>query len=69
MCRTDSVVDKPCSGRVKDGHSMLEDYLRRISEFPKVLRNYSVDMTDDMVELYLEVRLTHSITAWVIFCC
>lgn len=53
--RTDSVVDKPCSGRVKDGHNMLEDYLRRISEFPKVLRNCSVDVTDDMVELYLEL--------------
>jgi len=58
--RTGSIVDEPCGGRVKDRQNILEDYLRRISEFPKVLRNCSVDVTDDVVELYLEVRLAYS---------
>lgn len=53
--RTDDVVDGRCGGRVKHGQNWLEAYLERISEFPKILRNRPVEVTDDMIELYLEL--------------
>lgn len=42
--------------RVKDQSIAVEAYLERISDFPKLLRNNPVNVTDDMIELYLEVR-------------
>ncbi|CAL1398837.1 unnamed protein product [Linum trigynum] len=33
----------------------LEAYLERISEFPKLMRNKPVPITDDMIELYVEL--------------
>lgn len=40
---------------LKDKSKELEAYLERISDFPKFLRNNPVQVTDDMIELYLEV--------------
>lgn len=40
---------------VKDKSKGIEAYLERVSEFPKFLRNNPVPVTDDMIELYLEV--------------
>ncbi|KAK3007531.1 hypothetical protein RJ639_013239, partial [Escallonia herrerae] len=39
----------------RDKFDRIEAYLKRISEFPKFLRNHSVDITDEMIELYLEL--------------
>lgn len=41
--------------RVKDQSKAVEAYLERISDFPKLLRSNPVNVTDDMIELYLEV--------------
>ncbi|CAB4270334.1 unnamed protein product [Prunus armeniaca] len=43
--------------RVKDQSKAVEAYLERISDFPKLLRNNPVNVTDDMIELYLETLL------------
>ncbi|EXC13672.1 Vacuolar protein sorting-associated protein 8-like protein [Morus notabilis] len=40
---------------MKDKSEGLEAYLERISDFPKFLRNNPVHVTDDMIELYLEL--------------
>lgn len=49
---------------MKDKSEGLEAYLERISDFPKFLRNNPVHVTDDMIELYLEVS-----TSTIIFEC
>ncbi|KAM3016981.1 hypothetical protein FF2_000930 [Malus domestica] len=41
--------------RVKDQSKAVEAYLERISDFPKLLRSNPVNVTDDMIELYLEL--------------
>ncbi|XP_008229220.1 PREDICTED: vacuolar protein sorting-associated protein 8 homolog [Prunus mume] len=41
--------------RVKDQSKAVEAYLERICDFPKLLRNNPVNVTDDMIELYLEL--------------
>ncbi|XP_022144189.1 vacuolar protein sorting-associated protein 8 homolog [Momordica charantia] len=33
----------------------LDDYLRKLSDFPKYLSNNPVDVTDDIIELYVEL--------------
>lgn len=35
----------------------LDDYLEKLSDFPKYLSNNPVDVTDDIIELYVEVRI------------
>ncbi|XP_015888913.3 uncharacterized protein LOC107423794 [Ziziphus jujuba] len=40
---------------VKNKSKGLEAYLERISDFPRFLRNNPVQVTDDMIELYLEL--------------
>lgn len=46
---------------VKDQSKGLEDYLDKISNFPKFLRNNPVEVTDEMIELYLEVSTCKTI--------
>lgn len=48
-------VDDSYRRRVKDSSKRLKAYLERISDFPKFMRNNPVNVTDDMIELYLEV--------------
>ena len=33
----------------------MDDYLQKLSDFPKYLSNNPVDVTDDIIELYVEV--------------
>lgn len=33
----------------------IQAYLETLSKFPKVMQNYPVQVTDEMMELYLEV--------------
>ncbi|OMO82357.1 hypothetical protein COLO4_23048 [Corchorus olitorius] len=42
-------------GRRKDQSKEFEAYLERISNFPKFLRSNPLSVTDDMIELYLEL--------------
>lgn len=48
--------------RVKFHSRGLEAYMERISDFPKLLRSNPVHVTDDMIELYLEVSSCINIT-------
>ncbi|KAF5733264.1 vacuolar protein sorting-associated protein 8 isoform X1 [Tripterygium wilfordii] len=41
--------------RMKDLSKGFEAYLKKISDFPRLLRNNPVHLTDDMTELYLEL--------------
>lgn len=50
-------LDLPNGRRVKDQSNELESYLARITDFPKLLRHNPVHLTDEMIELYLEVRI------------
>ncbi|KAL7224339.1 hypothetical protein ACSBR1_025740 [Camellia fascicularis] len=51
--RKDETLEFPIGRRARD--QLVEVYLERISEFPKFLRNNPVQVTDDMIELYLEL--------------
>ncbi|GAV85231.1 Clathrin domain-containing protein [Cephalotus follicularis] len=53
--KKDDNVDVSNGRRVKDQAEELKAYLERISEFPKLLRSNPVNVTDDMIELYLEL--------------
>ena len=53
--RRDDFVDPSVGIRLKDQSKGLEAYLEKISDFPKLIRNDPVEVTDDMIELYLEV--------------
>lgn len=53
--RRDDFVDSSDGIRLKDQSKGLEAYLDKISDFPKFLRNDPVEVTDDMIELYLEL--------------
>ena len=48
-------MDASCGRRVKNQLYGLEAYLERILDFPKLLLNNPVHVTDEMIELYLEV--------------
>ncbi|KAL0547682.1 hypothetical protein IC582_012106 [Cucumis melo] len=37
----------------------LDDYLKKLSDFPKYLSNNPVDVTDDIIELYVELLCQH----------
>ncbi|GAB4861531.1 hypothetical protein Ancab_036722 [Ancistrocladus abbreviatus] len=53
--RRDDIVDDHSRSRVKGRQHDLEDYFQRISDFPKLIRTNPVEVTDEMVELYLEL--------------
>ncbi|KAM7476580.1 hypothetical protein LguiB_023823 [Lonicera macranthoides] len=48
-------VDFPSDRRARAQSDRVESYLERISDFPKFLRNNPVHVTDEMIELYLEL--------------
>lgn len=50
-------VDFPSGRRARAQSDRVESYLERISDFPKLLRNNPVHVTDEMIELYLEVNI------------
>ena len=60
--REEEIVDVFKGRRGKDTSKELEAYLERISNFPKFLRSNPLHVTDDMIELYLEV------SAYVLHC-
>ena len=41
-----------------DSPNQLEAYMKRLSNFPKLLQQNPVHVTDDMAELYLEVSFS-----------
>ncbi|KAI3843581.1 hypothetical protein MKX03_022406 [Papaver bracteatum] len=47
------ILDVPCGRIGKD--QMVEAYLKKISDLPKLLQHNPVNITDDLVELYLEL--------------
>lgn len=51
----DDNVEVLCGRRVKDQSDRLEAYLKRISDFQKLLRNNPVHVTDEMIEIYFEL--------------
>lgn len=51
----DDAVNAACGKRMKYQSKRLKAYMERISDFPKLLRGNPVHVTDNMVELYLEV--------------
>ncbi|XP_015572370.2 vacuolar protein sorting-associated protein 8 homolog [Ricinus communis] len=53
--KKDDSVDAFSGRRVEDQLKGLEAYLERISDFPKFIRNNPVNVTDDMIELYMEL--------------
>jgi hypothetical protein len=55
--RQDDFMDSSDVRRLKDQSRGLELYMEKISDFPKFLRNNPVEVTDDMIELYLEVSI------------
>lgn len=44
---------------VKDQTKGVEAFLERVANFPKLLRDNPVNVTDDMIELYLEVSTSY----------
>ncbi|XP_043698874.1 vacuolar protein sorting-associated protein 8 homolog isoform X2 [Telopea speciosissima] len=48
-------LDLPNGRRMKDQSNEVEVYLARISEFPKLQRQDPVHVTDEIIELYLEL--------------
>lgn len=55
-------MDSSDGRRIKDQARGLEFYMEKISDFPKFLRNNPVEVTDDMIELYLEVSICKTIS-------
>lgn len=55
--RKDETMGFPVGRKVRD--KSVEAYFERISDFPKFLRSNPVLVTDEMIELYLEVTLQH----------
>ncbi|WCJ22507.1 transducin family protein / WD-40 repeat family protein [Euphorbia peplus] len=51
----DGVVGTFSGREVKEEATGLQAYWERISEFPKFIRNNPVHVTDDMIELYMEL--------------
>ncbi|XP_065860044.1 uncharacterized protein [Euphorbia lathyris] len=51
----DDILDTFSGRKVKQELTGLQAYLERISEFPKFIRNNPVHVTDDMIELYMEL--------------
>lgn len=55
-------MDSSDGRRVNDQSRALEFYREKISDFPKFLRNNPVEVTDDMIELYLEVSICKTVS-------
>ncbi|XP_022757621.1 vacuolar protein sorting-associated protein 8 homolog isoform X2 [Durio zibethinus] len=53
--REEKIVDVFSGRKGKDPSKELEAYLERMSNFPKFLRSNPLHVTDDMIELYLEL--------------
>ncbi|GKU87858.1 hypothetical protein SLEP1_g2191 [Rubroshorea leprosula] len=53
--KNDEPVDVSGGRRMKDQSKELKAYSERISGFPKLLRSNPLHVTDDMIELYLEL--------------
>lgn len=59
--KNDNNLYFPSARRPKQQSSSVEAYLQTISGFPKLLHNSSVQITDEMTELYLEVNISKTI--------
>ncbi|KAJ7963418.1 vacuolar protein sorting-associated protein 8-like [Quillaja saponaria] len=55
LIRKDNVMYVPNGSQVKDQPQGLDIYLESISNFPKFLRDNPIHVTDDVIELYLEL--------------
>lgn len=55
--------------RQNDGKISLDAYIERFSEFPERIRNNPVEVTDDIIELYLEVSLTANLILCICSLC
>lgn len=53
--REEEIVDVLSEKRGKESEKVLKAYLENLSNFPKYLRHNPLHVTDDMIELYLEV--------------
>lgn len=53
--RKDDIMNVANGKRVTNESKGPEAYISRISDFPKLLRSNPVQVTDDMIEQYLEV--------------
>ncbi|KAH9613347.1 hypothetical protein KSS87_008185 [Heliosperma pusillum] len=51
----DNVLDCPWDRQKKSEKSCLGAYLERVYEFPQFIRDNPVEVSDDMIELYLEM--------------
>ncbi|KAJ9681025.1 hypothetical protein PVL29_020099 [Vitis rotundifolia] len=61
--QNDDTMDASCGRRVKNQLYGLEAYLERILDFPKLLLNNPVHVTDEMIELYLELLCQYEHTS------
>ena len=55
--KVENVIDGSW-GRQNNWENSLNSYLARVQEFPKFICNKPIEVTDDIVELYLEVSFT-----------
>lgn len=53
--RKDDIMNPPNGKQVKDSPQGVHDYLENISDFPKYMRENPIHVSDDLIELYLEV--------------
>lgn len=52
---SENSADVSSGRREMDQSNRITAYLEKMSDLPKLLRNVPVDVTDEMIELYLEV--------------
>lgn len=55
--RKDDIIDAPSGKQVKDHPQGIDAYLDSLSNFPKYIRESPIHVTDDLIELYLEVSI------------
>ncbi|PPR88490.1 hypothetical protein GOBAR_AA32197 [Gossypium barbadense] len=53
--REEEIIDVLSEKRGKESEKVLKAYLENLSNFPKYLRHNPLHVTDDMIELYLEL--------------
>lgn len=53
--RNENVLEFPSLRKGMHQSLKIQAYLETLSKFPKVMQNYPVHVTDEMMELYLEV--------------
>ena len=63
--QNDDTMDASCGRWEKNQLHGLEAYLERILDFPKLLLNNPVHVTDEMIELYLEVSTAQLCIAYL----